>query len=63
MIRSQLKTDAMRSTPEPQDRPLVIPPKPAPAPAQDRWTPQGGGIERNQDGKLRTNVPLPKVGG
>lgn len=53
----------MRSTPEPQDRPLVIPPKPAPAPAQDRWTPQGGGIERNQDGKLRTNVPLPKVGG
>lgn len=50
----------MRTTPEPLERPLVLPPKPAPAPSQgETWKPTDTpGIERGQGGKLRTNLPL-----
>ena len=49
----------MRSTNEPAD-PFVVPakPKPDPKPKGDTWSKTDSkGIERNQDGRLRTNLP------
>lgn len=50
----------MKIPSDPFDKPIVIPPKPAPQPQQEKWTPveRGNEIERNQDGRLRTNIPL-----
>jgi hypothetical protein len=51
----------MRSTPESTDEPLVLPPKPPPAPASGpTWrSTDTKGIERSDDGRLRTNSPPP----
>lgn len=50
----------MKSTPEPRD-PFNLPTEKAKQePKQETWTPVPGQphLERNQDGKLRTNIPL-----
>lgn len=52
----------MRSTPEPSDH-FVIPKQPEktpPAKPAEVWKPTDSkGIERNAEGQLRTNIPLP----
>jgi hypothetical protein len=53
----------MRGAPESTDRPLILPPKAAPAPAPapaEVWKPTDTkGIEVNQRGQQRTKLPLP----
>jgi hypothetical protein len=53
----------MRTPTDPTDKPLVLPPRPAPTPAPpavEQWrATDKPGIERNTDGQLRT-VPVHK---
>lgn len=50
----------MKSPHDPTDAPVVIPSKPAPTTPAEVWKPtETKHVERNQDGQLRTNAPIP----
>jgi hypothetical protein len=49
---------AMHTPSDPSDKPLIIPPKAPAPPPPEKWYPTNTpGVERNSEGKLRTNKP------